>query len=81
MYGLYCFQLYSSGLQNIRMKAGLSAEGLQYLQITGFQNYFMIAVGHFRVILAKLSFLNMKLKINFMERLEDTGSNFQVTVN
>jgi hypothetical protein len=31
--------------------------------------------------LAKLSFLNMKLKINFMERLEDTGSNFQVTVN
>jgi len=63
------------------MKAGLSAEGLQYLQITAFQNYFMIAVGHFRVILAKLSFLNMKLKINLMERLEDTGSNFQVTVN
>jgi hypothetical protein len=63
------------------MKAGLSAEGLQYLHITAFQNYFMIAVGQFKVILAKLSFLNMKLKINFTERLEDTGSSFQVTVN
>lgn len=63
------------------MKAGLSAEGLQYLQITAFENYFMIAVGHAAVILAKLSFFNMKLKINFTERLEDTGSSFQVTVN
>ena len=63
------------------MRAGLSAEGLQYLQITVFQNYFMIAVGHVAMILRKLSFLNMKLNINFTQRLEDTGSSFQVTVN
>jgi hypothetical protein len=63
------------------MKAGPFAEGLQYLHITVFQNYFMIAVGQLRVILTKLSFFNMKLKINFTERLENTGSSFQVTVN
>jgi hypothetical protein len=65
----------------MRMKAGLSAEGLQYLHIASFQNCFMIAVGHVAVILAKLSFFNMKLKMNFTERLEDTGSSFQVIVN
>jgi len=41
----------------------------------------MIAVGQIGVILAKRSFFNMKLKVNFTERLEDTGSSFQVTVN
>lgn len=63
------------------MKAGLSAEGLQYLHVAAFQNYFMIAVGQVAVILAKLSFFSMKLKITLTERLEDTGSSFQVTVN
>jgi hypothetical protein len=63
------------------MKAGLSAEGLQYLHIRAYRNYFMIAAGQLAVMLAKLSFFNMKLKMNFTERLEGTGSSFQVTVN
>jgi len=41
----------------------------------------MIAVGQIGVILTKLSFFNMKLKVNFTQRLEDTGSSFQVTIN
>jgi hypothetical protein len=63
------------------MKAGPFAEGLQCLHITVFQNYFMIAVGQIAVIMTKHSFFNMKLRLNLTERLENTGSSSQVTVN
>jgi hypothetical protein len=59
---------------------GLFAESLQYLHITPFQNYFMIAVGHVSVILAKRSYFSMKLKMELTEILEVTGSSFQVIV-
>jgi hypothetical protein len=77
---MYCFQLYGSGLRNIRTKGEPSAEGLQCLHMTVLQNCFMIAVGQMTAIMAKLLFFSMKLSMNFIERLENIGSSFQVMV-
>jgi len=82
VYGIFTFsQACSSGLQSIKIKAEPSAEGLQCLQSTVFQNYCMTAAGQMPRIITKLSSLIMKLKGSLIENLENTGSSFQLMVN